>query len=70
MHDGFKGRIGIYEVLNNTTKIQQLITAAATSTDIQNQAISEGMLTMQTDGLIKALRGETTVEEVLRVTKE
>lgn len=70
MHDGFKGRIGIYEVLNNTAKIQQLITAAATSTDIQNQAISEGMLTMQTDGLIKALRGETTVEEVLRVTKE
>jgi len=70
MHDGFKGRVGIYEVLNNTVKIQQLITANATSNEIQNQAIAEGMLTMQTDGLIKALRGETTVEEVLRVTKE
>jgi type IV pilus assembly protein PilB len=69
-HDGFKGRIGIYEVLNNTTEIQKLITSNATSMQLQNQAIKEGMLTMQTDGLIKALRGETTIEEVLRVTKE
>lgn len=69
-HDGFKGRIGIYEVLGNTVAIQKLITANATSTDLQDQAIVDGMITMQTDGLIKALRGETTVEEVLRVTKE
>lgn len=69
-HDGFKGRIGIYEVLNNTINIQKLITTNATSNQLQDQAISEGMLTMQTDGLIKALRGETTIEEVLRVTKE
>ncbi len=69
-HDGFKGRIGIYEVLNNTNSIQKLIIANATSNQIQDQAIAEGMLTMQTDGLIKALRGETTIEEVLRVTKE
>lgn len=69
-HDGFTGRIGIYEVLNNTPAIQKMITANATSAQIQNQAINEGMITMQTDGLIKALRGETTIEEVLRVTKE
>ncbi|MDB5176676.1 MAG: Type secretion system protein [Candidatus Saccharibacteria bacterium] len=69
-HDGFKGRIGIYEVLSNTTSLQKLITSNATSNQIQDQAIAEGMLTMQTDGLIKALRGETTIEEVLRVTKE
>lgn len=69
-HDGFKGRIGIYEVLSNTTTIQKLITANATSAQIQQQAITEGMVTMQMDGLIKALRGETTIEEVLRVTKE
>lgn len=68
--DGYKGRIGIYEVLNNTPAIQQLIIANAISSQIQDQAIKEGMLTMQTDGLIKALRGETTIEEVLRVTKE
>jgi type II secretory ATPase GspE/PulE/Tfp pilus assembly ATPase PilB-like protein len=69
-HDGFKGRVGIYEVLNNTTAMQKLIIANSTSNELQDLAISEGMITMQTDGLIKALRGETTIEEVLRVTKE
>lgn len=69
-NDGFKGRIGIYEVLNNTPSIQKMIVSNATSSQLQTQAIAEGMLTMQTDGLIKALRGETTIEEVLRVTKE
>jgi len=69
-HTGYRGRIGIYEVLNNTLAIQKLITANATSTDIQTQAIVEGMETMQTDGLIKAIRGSTTIEEVLKVTKE
>ncbi|MCA9325421.1 type II/IV secretion system protein, partial [Candidatus Saccharibacteria bacterium] len=69
-HDGFKGRMGIYEVVNNTLAVQKLIIANATSTQLQDQAISEGMVTMQLDGLIKALRGETTIEEVLRVTKE
>ena len=43
--------------------------AHATSEDIQAQAIREGMVTMQIDGLIKALRGETTIEEVLRVSR-
>lgn len=66
----YKGRVGIYEVLGITLPVQKLITANATSNDIQDQAITEGMMTMQTDGLIKALRGWTTIEEVLRVTKE
>ena len=69
-HTGYKGRIGIYEVLGNSLAIQKLIISNATSNQIQTQAISEGMLTMQTDGLIKALRGQSTIEEVLRVTKE
>jgi type II secretory ATPase GspE/PulE/Tfp pilus assembly ATPase PilB-like protein len=47
-----------------------MIISNATSNQIQETAISEGMVTMQTDGLIKALRGNTTIEEVLRVTKE
>jgi type II secretory ATPase GspE/PulE/Tfp pilus assembly ATPase PilB-like protein len=42
----------------------------ASSNQLATQAIADGMMTMQTDGLIKALRGETTVEEVLRVSKE
>ncbi len=69
-HTGYKGRIGIYEVLGNTIPIQKMIISNATSNQIQDQAMIEGMITMQTDGLIKALRGNTTVEEVLRVTKE
>ena len=69
-HAGFKGRVGVYEVLGNSLGVQKLIVSNATSNDIQEKAISEGMMTMQLDGLIKALRGETTVEEVLRVTRE
>ncbi|MEI6755945.1 MAG: GspE/PulE family protein [bacterium] len=67
-HTGFKGRIGIYEVLNNSPQIQKMIVGNSTSEAIQQTAISEGMLTMQIDGLIKSLRGLTTIEEVLRVT--
>jgi type II secretory ATPase GspE/PulE/Tfp pilus assembly ATPase PilB-like protein len=67
---GYKGRVGIYEVLGNSVPIQKLIIGNATSTQIQDQAISEHMVTMQIDGLVKALRGSTTVEEVLRVTKD
>ena len=70
VHEGYRGRIGIYEVLYNSTSIQKLIMSHATSDEIQNQAVTEGMITMQVDGLIKALRGETTVEEVLRVSRE
>ncbi len=69
-HNGYKGRTGIYEVLANTIGIQKLIMSNATSNQIQSQAITEGMISMQTDGLIKALRGETTIEEVLRVSKD
>lgn len=69
-HTGYKGRMGIYEVLPVTESVQQLITSNATSATIQEEAIKEGMITMQTDGLIKALRGQTSVEEILRVTRE
>lgn len=68
--EGYKGRIGIYEVLANSEAIQKLIMSHATSAQIQQQAIAEGMMTMQIDGLIKALRGETTIEEVLRVSRD
>jgi type IV pilus assembly protein PilB len=69
-HTGYKGRIGIYEVLGVSIPIQKMITANATSEQIQEQAIADGMTTMQTDGLVKVLRGNTTLEEVLRVTRE
>lgn len=69
-HTGYRGRMGIYEVLRNTDTIQQLIVTSATSDKLQAQSIQDGMLTMQLDGLIKALRGQTSVEEILRVTAE
>ncbi|HJQ09374.1 MAG TPA: GspE/PulE family protein [Candidatus Saccharimonadales bacterium] len=69
-HTGYKGRIGVYEILRTSSEIQKLIVANGTSDAMQDVAIKEGMLTMQADGLIKALRGETTIEEILRVTSE
>lgn len=69
-HNGYKGRIGIYEVLSNTPAIQKMIVSNSTSEDIEKAAITEHMLTMQLDGLIKSLRGQTTIEEVLRVTSQ
>ncbi len=70
VQEGYRGRIGIYEVLYNSDSVQKLIMSRATSAQIQEQAIKEGMVTMQIDGLIKALRGETTIEEVLRVSRD
>jgi type IV pilus assembly protein PilB len=69
-HSGYKGRIGIYEVLSNSAAIQKMIVTNSTSEAIEETAISEHMLTMQLDGLVKALCGETTIEEVLRVTAQ
>lgn len=69
-HIGYRGRVGIYEVLSNSSDIQKLIVSSGTSDVIQEQAIKEGMVTMQVDGFIKALRGQTTIEEILRVTSE
>lgn len=67
---GYRGRMGIYEVLKNTDEIQKLIVGSGTSEQIQQQAIKEGMVTMQIDGLIKAMMGLTSIEEILRVTRE
>lgn len=69
-HGGYKGRIGIYEVLHNSEAVQNLIVANSTSEKIQTAAIADGMVTMQVDGFVKALRGETTIEEILRVTSQ
>ena len=62
--------MGIYEVLTNSTNVQKLIVANSTSEQIQDEAVTEGMITMQVDGLIKAMLGMTSIEEILRVTRE
>jgi type IV pilus assembly protein PilB len=68
--DGYKGRVGIYEVLRVTETIKELILKRANSDEIQKQAQEEGMLLMVEDGFIKAARGITSIEEVLRVITE
>lgn len=68
--EGYKGRVGIFEVLQVTETIKELIVKQATSGQIQEQAIKEGMRTMVEDGFIKAAQGITSVEEVLRVIIE
>lgn len=67
---GYKDRFGIYEVLENSVEIQHMIMNNETSDAIQEKSIELGMITMQMDGFIKALRGDTTIEEILRVTRE
>jgi len=68
--DGYKGRIGIFEVLPVTQTIKELITKEATADEIEKQAKKEGMLTMIEDGFVKSAQGITSIEEVLRVIIE
>jgi type IV pilus assembly protein PilB len=68
--DGYKGRIGIFEILPVTESIKELIVKQATSYQIQEQAKKEGMRTMVEDGFVKAAQGITSIEEVLRVITE
>jgi len=67
---GYSGRAGLYEVMDVTEEIQQLIVGRATSAEIQRKAIEQGMITMRQDGYLKALQGITTLEEVNRVTSD
>lgn len=66
---GYSGRLGIFEVLEVTKEVKALITAKNDSDIIQKKAIEEGMTTMLDDGLNKVVKGMTSIEEVLRVTK-
>jgi len=67
---GYIGRIGIFEVLQITDTIRKLISLKANSDEIERQAIKEGMKTMFDDGLDKTISGLTTIEEVVRATRE
>jgi general secretion pathway protein E len=67
---GYSGRISILEMLPMTDPLRSLVMKHAISTELRNEAIREGMVTMYEDGLRKAVRGITTFEEVLRVTRE
>jgi type IV pilus assembly protein PilB len=65
---GFKGRIALYEVMPVTEEIRELILMGASSSEIKNQAISQGMKTLRQSGLTKVAEGVTSVAEILRTT--
>ncbi len=67
---GYFGRTTILELLQMTDPIRRLVMQKATSGEIHDLAVKEGMRTMYQDGLLKCLQGVTTIEEVLRVTQE
>ncbi len=67
---GYRGRIGVYEVLPVTDEVRELILKESSGVQLKQLAIKEGMATMVQDGLLKALEGITDVEEVFRVTGE
>ncbi len=67
---GYLGRAGLYEVMDVTEEIQNLIVKRATSAEIQKVAIAQGMITMRQDGYLKSLGGVTTLEEVNRVAAD
>ncbi|MFZ2153940.1 MAG: ATPase, T2SS/T4P/T4SS family [Candidatus Moraniibacteriota bacterium] len=69
-NEGYKGRLGIYEVLEVGEEIEKLITQAASAETIEKKSTELGMLTMIEDGFTKAVQGVTSIEEILRVTKE
>ena len=67
---GYSGRVGVFEVMVMTEPIRDLIMRRANADEIREQAVKEGMRTMIEDGVRKVLSGVTTIEEVLRATRE
>lgn len=67
-HTGYKGRVGIYEILKITKSIRDLINKGATEEDIKFMSRNLGMISMREDATNKVINGETTIEEMLRVT--
>lgn len=68
--NGYMGRTGIFEILYIDNEIRQMITAKRDAQVIKDSAVSNGMRTLYMDGLNKAVKGDTTLEEVLRVTQK
>ena len=66
---GYKGRVGIFEVLPISEKVSKLILERAPASEIEKMAVADGMLLMKQDGYLKAFEGVTALEEVLRVAQ-
>jgi general secretion pathway protein E len=67
---GYRGRVSILEMLPMTDALRSLVMRHATSGEMREQAVKDGMETMYENGLKKSVQGITTIEEVLRVTRE
>ena len=65
---GYRGRVGLYEVMAITPEMRRLVTNHASNADLRDQAIADGMLTLRQDGFTKMRAGVTTLDEVLRET--
>jgi type IV pilus assembly protein PilB len=65
---GYSGRQGLYEVMPMTTELRRMVLAGSSAEDLKNQAVSEGMITLRRDGMLKVRRGVTTLEEVIKET--
>ncbi|MCR4263844.1 MAG: type II secretion system protein GspE, partial [Candidatus Roizmanbacteria bacterium] len=68
-HSGYRGRVGIFELLKVSENISKMIIGHNSAGDIEKQARSEGMITMKQDGYLKILAKVTTIQEVLRVAE-
>ncbi len=67
---GYRGRMGIYELMGMTSQIRDMTFKGESTQNIRKMARKQGMRTLFEDGMIKALKGQTTIEEVLRITKQ
>jgi type IV pilus assembly protein PilB len=65
---GYKGRVGLYEVMEISEELRELILVGASSQELRRKAIDEGMITLRRSGLQKVMGGVTTIEEVARET--
>ena len=67
-HTGYKGRVGLYEVMEVAEELRELILVGASGLELRRKAIDEGMITLRQSGLRKVKAGVTTIEEVVRET--
>ena len=65
---GYKGRAGLYEVMALTPELRRLILRGGSVAELRDQAVSDGMLTLRMDGIVKVSKGVTTLEEVVKET--
>ena len=69
-HTGYKGRCGIYELLLMTPTMKSLVLQTSDANQIKEHAVKNGMVTLRQDGAMKVFQGVTTIEEIVRVSRE